>query len=116
MSTVAAVITRPTGISSYGRIITWTPLIDANRSGDAQAVADVGLSITILISGTHGGSTTTIHGSMDGTNFYALSKMDGTAASVTADGFLSLSDLPLYIKPVNASGSSVSVTVVAFIK
>ena len=47
-----------------------------------------------------------IHGSIDGTTFYALQNYANEAIAVTANGMVALSAAPLYIKPVLSSGDA----------
>lgn len=47
-----------------------------------------------------------IHGSLDGVTYYALQDYDKTDIAVTADGFVVVGEVPLYLRPVVTSGDS----------
>lgn len=52
------------------------------------------------------GPTITVQGSLDGTTYYDLSDLSGSAISITDDAFVSVGQVPLYIRPSMADGDS----------
>jgi hypothetical protein len=66
---------------------------------------------TAQVEGTFGGATITINGSVDGTNYEALTTEAGAACTFAGKGVKSVGELTQYIKPTTASGSGSSLTV-----
>jgi len=63
-----------------------------------------------------GGSTLTIQGSNDGTNWFTMKKADGSGASaLTADGGFTSIERPVYVRASLASGTG-TVNVLAFLR
>ena len=107
------------GVNSRAKAFTWGPLIAGSLVGDAANVSNAGLSLTLDASGTWASATLTIRGSNKpapdptvAADWFTLKNQLGTAATLTADGGLSLSDLPLWISPIIAGGGGTeSITV-----
>lgn len=90
------------------RVITWA----AAATGDTfnPFVMDVPGSVAaIQIDGTFGGATATLQGSVDGTTYFGLEDVTGTAISATAAALFELSTAVLYIRPALTSGTGNSV-------
>lgn len=66
---------------------------------------------SMQVSGTFGGATVALHGSLDGTNYAALTDASGSAIGLTAAGVASGGDLALWLKPVASGGTSQSLNV-----
>lgn len=66
---------------------------------------------SVQASGTFGGATVALHGSLDGTNYVALSDAQGSAIALTAAGMASGGGLAIWLKPVASGGSSQSLNV-----
>lgn len=72
---------------------------------DAIKLETVPYSITLQTTGTYSGSAAiALHGSLDGTNYVALTDQQGSAVSLTAAGMSGIGLPPLWIKPVMTSG------------
>lgn len=88
---------------------TWAGVTQADTFG-AAAVGRL-RDITVQMFGTIGGTTVTLQGSMDGTNFAGLS--DGAEAiSLTAAGLARVAERPRFMKPSRSGGTGVNITVV----
>lgn len=97
------------------RTITWTGI----ATGDTinPFIMDVpGSLAAIQATGTFGSATVTLSGSLDGTTYFSLSDVTGTAISLTANGYAELSTAALYIKPAITGGTGDSVTVVMVVR
>lgn len=98
------------GVEQY----TWSGVATANTmtglilSGLGPAVGSV------QATGTFGGSTVTLQGSCDGTNYFTLKDTAGTAISFTAAGGADFSTAVAFIRPASSGGTgdNVNVTVV----
>lgn len=107
-----ATVTPTTTYSDKIYTVTWTGIV----TGDTVVSAEIAHSPSDLIMqvfGTfNGGTSATMTGSVDDTNFVAgLVDVTGTAVAFTAAGGASLRDAWRYFKPAVASGSADSVTV-----
>ena len=95
----------------WHQVYKWTPVTEADTCVAVKLERPF-YAYGLQVSGTFGGATVTLHGSIDGTNYAALEDADGNAVALTAAGISgSGRDMVLYLKPVTASGSSSSVTV-----
>ena len=72
-------------------------------NGGAVAFADKTVQFD---SAAWGGTTATLEGSNDGTNWFGLSDPQGTAISMTANGLSAVLENPRYIKPVLTGGAA----------
>lgn len=91
-----ATVGLPSGSTRYWK---WSNLTSTDTVGSSVPVGFAGLCLTFLIQGTWGTGTLTIQGSFDDVNWFTVNKVTGTAATATSDTFLSLSDLPLFVRP-----------------
>lgn len=63
-------------------------------------------SLSVQVNGTFGTSgALQIQGSNDGTNWYQLADLGGTAISFTAAGYKGIRDFPVWIRPAITAGS-----------
>lgn len=92
------------GILNKGVLLLWETLTSANANGDAAVLALADVNVTITVDGVFGSATVTMKGSNDGANWHTLKDSAGDDVALTAAGMVSLSDLPLYIKPTTAGG------------
>jgi hypothetical protein len=104
MASVTPTISLLDGVARQAKSITWETLTSTNVDGVAAVVANAEVSITITVNGTFGSATVIIQGSNDGTNWHTVKDVLGVAVSLTAAGMVSLSDLPLYIRPSTSGG------------
>lgn len=92
--------------------ITWTGL-DSDDSGSPIQVVDYP-DMTVVINGTFGaGGSCTLQGSMDNSNWYALTDPQGNAITKTSAGIELVTEAPHYIRPLVTAGdgtTSINVT------
>jgi len=105
--------------SSKRSIVTWGAATNGGTPDTFTAVelGRVPYAMMVQATGTFGaGASIALHGSLDGTNYYALKDRSNTAIAVTAAGVVNVGDAPVYIKPVLTSGDgSTAITVTAVI-
>lgn len=94
-------------------IFTWTPLTTTNPDGAGVGYSGSGQR-TIQINGTFGvGGTCIVEGTMDGTNWYQLNDLGGTALSFTAAGLKAIREDVVAVRPrVTAGDGTTSLTAV----
>lgn len=110
MTTIAPAKQSLAGISANGTAYLWETITVANGDGDwipAAGARAIGFSAT----GTWDSNTLTFQGShmADKSLPFALTTLAGGAAALTANGALSVADLPLWVRPLNASGTTVDI-------
>lgn len=90
---------------------TW--VLTANGPGEGkQLPPSRSLGASIQAVGAFGGGTVTIEVSNDGTNYFPLSLLDGTAApTLSADGLIEISTGAKYIRPVLAGSSGGTINI-----
>lgn len=66
---------------------------------------------TVQVSGTFGGGTVRLEGSVDGTNFGVLHDPQGNALDLTSAGLKLIAENPQLIRPRATAGSGMSVTI-----
>lgn len=87
--------------------------VNCGNTGDPQEIGSWVKSAYVQATGTFNSATLTMQGSIDGTNYFSLTKADGsTALTLTADGGLPIVQLPRYIRPSlgGSSGGDVDIT------
>src|SRR6478609_3369664 len=89
---------------------TWTLLTETNSDG-IPVTAIGSADRTVQVTGTFGGTTVTLQGSLDGTNWVTLNDPLGNAISFTATGLKAVLENCNYIRPKLTGGSSASITV-----
>lgn len=88
------------GINGYK----WETLTTTNDTGSPVQLARM-TDRTIQVTGTFGaGGTVVIEGSLDGTNYYTLNDLQGTALSITAAKIEGVSEVVTYIRPRVTAG------------
>lgn len=71
---------------------------------------------TVQVFGTFGGTTVGMQGSLDGTNWVALTDAQGNTIEFTADGLEAITELVRFIRPVTVGGTGVDVTVMLLMR
>lgn len=94
----------------YYKVYTWTGVTQADTFKAVKLERAVH-AYSMQVSGTFGGATVALHGSMDGVTYAALDDVDGTPIGATAAGIVSARDLALWVKPVASGGAGQSLTV-----
>lgn len=112
MATVTPTTKRDIGAADdTQRLVSWA-LTTANNDG-APTENPTFSDRTFVATGTFGGATLTIEGSNDGANWVALKDVNGSAATLTANGFMHIQAAPLFMRPrltVVGSGASIAVS------
>ncbi len=106
-----AVISPTPSTEPHAGVVTWTPLAPADTCTAIAPQGKVASTAAVAVTGTFGGATITLHGSLDGTNFFGLKDRTGAAVSFTAAGLAELSTAAVWIRPVITAGAASSVTV-----
>jgi hypothetical protein len=107
---MAEILFTKAGNSPDYQVYNWDGVSEGDTFNAAQVVRTP-YSVTMQATGTFGGATIELHGSVDGTNYAALNDLSGTAIGLTAAGIASIGDAVLYIKPVISGGTSSDVDV-----
>lgn len=110
MATVAS-----STLKGDGFTFTWTPITNANADGAPVSSVLTG-DRCVQVSGTFGGATITMQGSLDGSTWATLSDPTGTALTFTAAGLKGISEAAKFIRPLLSGGSGSSVTVRLFVR
>lgn len=113
MATVSYVSNHPQGFTSPGvNGYLWTPLTTTNADGSPVLISRRS-DRSVQVSGTFGsGGTVVIEGSLDGTNYYTLNDLQGSALSVTAAKIEGISEMVTYLRPrVTAGDGTTSISV-----
>ncbi len=103
-------------VSQDGSVMSVRWAAITNTDTDGQPVVSIEWADRcVQVSGTFGGTSMSIYGSNDGTNWYILNNAQGTAATFTAAGMKQIVEVPYFIKPMltGGSGASVDVTLIA---
>ncbi len=95
---------------TFHKVYSWASVTEADTFAPVKLEKAIN-AITIQASGTFGGATVALHGSLDGTNYVALKDMGGTEIALTSAGLASDGSLVLYLKPVATGGASQSLNV-----
>lgn len=96
---------------------TWTGITTTSDTAAAIALNATNGSghkrITMQAGGTFaGGSSLTLHGSLDGVNYSVLEDKNGDAAALTGAGIAEYDTCAVFVKPVVTSGSADNVNVI----
>ncbi len=96
---------------------TWTPLTTTNANGSALLATRDSGDNTVQVTGTFGvGGTIVLQGSVDGTNWYTLNNLAGSAVSFTAAGLSGVAEAPPYIRPFITGGDGTTSLTVVLVK
>lgn len=101
--------TKPERAPFY-QVVTWSNI--GNSDAALPVKADRALcDVVVQVTGTLGGTSVAIHGSLDGTSYAAMAGEANTALAITSAGIEAVRDNGLYFKPVLTGGTGSSVTV-----
>lgn len=112
MAEIAATVATPRGANEGVLTVTWNTLTENDTCEEFIPGGTEPVVASMQVTGTFGGATVVLQGSNDGTNFYDLDDIEGTAISVTAAGLVEFSTSALYIKPVASGGTSQDLDIV----
>lgn len=95
---------------------TWSTITSAD-SATAFTVQGYGGNVAaVQVTGTFGGTTVTLQGSIDGVNYTTLKDIAGSAISMTSAGLVDFRTAAVYIKPVCTGGSGYDIDVVCVLR
>lgn len=77
--------------------------INANEVGDSAQIVRWEQKI-VQATGTFDGETVTMQGSLDGSNWFGLTDLDGSAAAFAAAGMVGIRENPLHVRPSVSNG------------
>lgn len=89
-------------IEGNSYLVTWTGLLVNDTGAPAAFVGAADRSVEVA--GTFGGATLSMQGSNAGAAYYTLDEAPSTPVSFAAAGFMSVRDLPRFIRPAVAGG------------
>lgn len=106
MAVISPTITKPgQSNNDAGPAVLW--VWDALTAADTAEAVEIPLTLpdrTVVISGTFGGATVVVEGSLDNTVFFGLTDPQGNAISKTTAGGEALLELVRYIRPAATGG------------
>ena len=101
-------------VQSTPSTVTWSNIASADTTTGFEA--GYAKSISVQLKGTFTATTVQFEGSNDGTTYYQLDDIEGTAISKTAAAFFEVRDRPKYVRPkIAAGGASTDVTTVMYL-
>lgn len=113
MATVTATQANSVSGNPKTLLVTWTPLTTTNADGEPLVLVNH-IAKAMQVTGTFGsGGTVIIEGSMDGTNYYTLNNLQGTAISITGAKIQAIQEVVKYIRPkVSTGDGTTSITAI----
>lgn len=71
---------------------------------------------TVQMTGTWGGATCVLEGSLDGINYFTLTDPQTTAISKTADALEAVTEITRFVRPKVTDGTAPSITVMLLVR
>lgn len=96
-------------------LYTWTPLTETNADGSPAMFVGSG-DRTFQVTGTFGGGTIVLEGSLNGTDWFTLKDPSNTAISLTSAGLRTVLENCTYVRPRVTAGTGVSLTAVLMVR
>lgn len=92
---------------------TWYAKWPAMGNADTGLAMDMGQypDRTVGVTGTFGGATVTIQGSMDGTTWVTLNDFKGNALTITSANVSLIAESPIHLRAITSGGSGTTVDV-----
>jgi len=90
-------------------VVTWPGVTEADTC-QQYSLGQVVSEVSFHSHGTWGSATVTVKGGNVTGGMLALSKINGAAATATANSLMSIAERPLYIQPVASGGTGQSLT------
>lgn len=84
-------------------LILWETVTQADTGAPVKAAQYSDKTVQVV--GTFGGTTCTMQGSNDGSTWFSLTDLTGTAIAFTAAGAKLIAENPLYIRPSCSGGA-----------
>ena len=100
--------------TKFGEMFVWQWTLASGDTADPISFAEYS-DRSVQIEGDDGGGTTTIEGTLDGTNYKVLTDPQGNALSFTSVNVIEqISEATVKIKPVLTGGAAGSIVVTVF--
>ena len=99
------------GPISTANVVNWDGIATGDTINSYAIPEEFGAIGCVQISGTFGGATVTVEVSNDGTTWFGLKDLQGTAVSATANAFADFTCAAIYMRPAISGGTGDSVNV-----
>lgn len=97
-------------------MLAWSPLVDTSDPTAISTFRDF-TDRTAQVSGTFGGATVEIHGSLDGVTYAALTDPQGNTVSFSQAGVKAIVEATPYLKPVvSGAGALTELKVMVYVR
>lgn len=96
--------------------ILWEGVTTADGATAYTLSRRLGLNASVQIDGTFGGATVKLQASNDGTTFFDLSDVEGTAISATAAAIFEFGTSAIYVKPDVSGGTADAVDIILVLR
>jgi len=114
MATITPVSTKCYSYNSESFAVQWTPVTSADTASAIEVPAYA--KVAVQIAGTFDSATVVLQGSIDSTNFVALTDPQGNTISKTVAALEQVEEVVRYIKPAFSGGAgSQSLTVTIYL-
>lgn len=104
-----------TSTSEGDRVVTWSNVTEADTFEAFPNTQDYKQAL-IAASGTIGGATIVLNGSIDGTNYFQLTDNQGGNISFGSNGISTIQERPLFFQPATSGGVGESETVTILLR
>lgn len=103
-------------ISDDGSVVlaTWTPVTESDTCQAVEFSQYPDRCMQVV--GTFGGATAILQGSNDGTNWFPIKNVQGTALSMAAAGGQQAAEGPRFMRPSASGGAAQSLTFTLFMR
>jgi len=101
--------------NSPGTLIKWEGAATGDTINSFLANGYERVAATVQISGTFGGATAKLQASLDGTNWFDMTDMQGNAVSATSASMFEVTTKALYLRPSISGGTSDSIDVLVMV-
>ena len=107
---MAEIAPTPTTPASGGTVWTWTTVTEADTAGPLVPSGEQGAIGVVAASGTFGGASVALEGSLDGVNWYPVQNLSGDDIAITAAGASEFTSSMAYIRPTATGGTGQTLT------
>lgn len=98
-----------------GATVTWSGMVTGDTITSHEPNSTRAVAGCVTFTGTFGGTTASLQGSNDGTNWFNLLQ-NGTAIAATAAAGIDFSTAARYIRPALTGGTGNSVTAIVMLR
>lgn len=96
--------------------VTWEALATGDTIVALPIAAQAAIAGAVQFKGTFGGATVSLQVSNDGTTFYDMDDLGGTAVSATAAALFEFTTAAMYLRPAITGGTGDDVDVVVVLR